>query len=261
MVLRLLSQLYQDKVGRQDTEIKMLKTRVQTQDKHLKKMANLLLQLREDVAKLKSYHQPQHQQQQQQQQQMPRDPSQVTAKDQTTTTLLSIKHKLPPPPPSFSTCPDLPLSPSPTPSTPSQPPTPLPTPPPARASNPSLHTLQTGASSPITHPSHPSPQSSCNSPSLSIRSTPSPRHSPRASPSPRSPHLPTGRYGRPTFHTFRPGTSSPSCNSPLRSTPSPRPSPRASPVPPSPDTGPPTPKISPGQQDGNIISGADINSP
>ncbi|MPC38289.1 hypothetical protein E2C01_031794 [Portunus trituberculatus] len=194
MVLRLLSQLYQDKVGRQDTEIKMLKTRVQTQDKHLKKMANLLLQLREDVAKLKSFHQPQHQQQQQQQQQVPRDPSQVTAKDQTTTTLLSIK-------------------------------------------------------------------SSCNSPSLSIRSTPSPRHSPRASPSPRSPHLPTGRYGRPTFHTFRPGTSSPSCNSPLRSTPSPRPSPRASPIPPSPDTGPPTPKISPGQQHGNITKGENINTP
>lgn len=91
MVLRLLSQLYQDKVGRQDTEIKMLKTRVQTQDKHLKKMANLLLQLREDVARLKSYHQPMHHQQHQQQQQVPRDPSQVTAKDVTTTTLLSIK--------------------------------------------------------------------------------------------------------------------------------------------------------------------------
>lgn len=88
MVLRLLSQLYQDKVGRQDTEIKALKTRVQTQDKHLKKMATLLLQLREDVTRLKSYHQPQ---QQQQQQQPPRDPSQVTAKDVTTTTLLSIK--------------------------------------------------------------------------------------------------------------------------------------------------------------------------
>lgn len=90
MVLRLLSQLYQDKVGRQDTEIKALKTRVQTQDKHLKKMATLLLQLRNDVTKLKSYHHPQ-QQQQQQQEQTQRDPSQVTAKDQTTSTLLSIK--------------------------------------------------------------------------------------------------------------------------------------------------------------------------
>lgn len=86
MVLRLLSQLYQDKVVHQDTEIKMLKSKMQTQEKHIKKMATLLLQVRDDVIKLKNL-----QQQGRGEASGGEGSGKAQGKDQTTSTLLSIK--------------------------------------------------------------------------------------------------------------------------------------------------------------------------
>lgn len=55
MILRLLAQLYEEKVSRQDTEIQNLKTKLQTQDKLMRQMAQLVLGLKEEVTKLKSH--------------------------------------------------------------------------------------------------------------------------------------------------------------------------------------------------------------
>lgn len=55
MILRLLAQLYEEKVSRQDTEIQNLKTKLQTQDKLMRQMAHLVLGLKEEVTKLKGH--------------------------------------------------------------------------------------------------------------------------------------------------------------------------------------------------------------
>ncbi|XP_042213733.1 uncharacterized protein LOC121860597 isoform X2 [Homarus americanus] len=54
MVLRLLAQMYEEKVVRQDTEIQHLKNRLQTQDKHLKRMVQMILHLKDEVNKIKN---------------------------------------------------------------------------------------------------------------------------------------------------------------------------------------------------------------
>lgn len=54
MILRLLAQLYEEKVSRQDTEIQNMKMRIQTQDKLMKQMAHVVLELKEEVYKVKT---------------------------------------------------------------------------------------------------------------------------------------------------------------------------------------------------------------
>ncbi|KAK7069308.1 hypothetical protein SK128_012748 [Halocaridina rubra] len=58
MILRLLAQLYEERVTRQDTEIQNLKMRIQTQDKLMKQMAHVVLELKEEVSKMKMIKSP-----------------------------------------------------------------------------------------------------------------------------------------------------------------------------------------------------------
>ncbi|XP_064102460.1 histone H3.v1-like isoform X2 [Macrobrachium nipponense] len=53
MILRLLAQLYEEKVSRQDAEIQNMKARIQTQDKLMKQMAHVVLELKEEISRFK----------------------------------------------------------------------------------------------------------------------------------------------------------------------------------------------------------------
>ncbi|XP_045605687.1 uncharacterized protein [Procambarus clarkii] len=54
MVLRLLAQMYEEKVVRQDTEIQTIKAKLLTQEKHLKRMVQMILHLKDEVNKMKN---------------------------------------------------------------------------------------------------------------------------------------------------------------------------------------------------------------
>ncbi|XP_053641643.1 uncharacterized protein [Cherax quadricarinatus] len=54
MVLRLLAQMYEEKVVHQDSEIKSLKSKLQIHDKHLKRMVQMILHLKDEVNKMKN---------------------------------------------------------------------------------------------------------------------------------------------------------------------------------------------------------------
>ncbi|XP_071524766.1 uncharacterized protein [Panulirus ornatus] len=54
MILRLLAQMYEEKVVNQDTQIQQLKNKVQAQEKHMKRMAHMLLHLKEEVTRMKN---------------------------------------------------------------------------------------------------------------------------------------------------------------------------------------------------------------
>ncbi|XP_068217074.1 uncharacterized protein [Palaemon carinicauda] len=53
MILRLLAQLYEEKVSRQDADIQNMKARIQTQDKLMKQMAHVVLELKEEICRIK----------------------------------------------------------------------------------------------------------------------------------------------------------------------------------------------------------------
>lgn len=54
MILRLLAQMYEEKVVHQDTQIQQLKNKVLAQEKHMKRMAHMLLHLKEEVTRMKN---------------------------------------------------------------------------------------------------------------------------------------------------------------------------------------------------------------